>query len=471
MFKVAETINTFHQEFHGERLFTDYKEQLNFTTKIYRPRGLHLDDRHLQTSDGESFSAAIADVTLYVTNNYKQLLAEGSPIVLYLPKIQTAEEAAMWNRMLGTLEEHLNLKRGTIKTYVLVEQVELTFQLMETRAVLAERFVGFNTGRWDYINDMVKKKSWDPNFIHPNIEEVNLLYPYMAEYEDRVRKACNTPDRNGKTAFWQDGMESSVPVGSKEGVKNALERVKAGAQREQKAGASGKWSSHWKMVKVIREIWKNIGKNNQLDKRYDQALTYTQADKEALYSVKNAPRTMKGVRNLISVALQYGNACLQGHQAAALKAADSFGDDSVMYAHLDITDSYTVVDIEAQENYAGGIIGRAVEDAHAPRGNITLKNVYAAGKISTAGHNGGRGIVGNKDQVSPRVKSIGSFFNKNTTKKDYSGDRYTDQDTGAVYESIAVTTFAMTSRQTFIAAGWSTDIWDLDLDGNYPTLK
>lgn len=41
----------------------------------------------------------------------------GASIVLYLPKIQTAEEAALWNDMLSALEEHLNLAVGTIKVY------------------------------------------------------------------------------------------------------------------------------------------------------------------------------------------------------------------------------------------------------------------------------------------------------------------------------------------------------------------
>ena len=87
--------------------------------------------------------------------------------MLYLPKIQTAEEAAFWHDALLTLEEHLGLDPASIKTYVLVEQVEACFQLMEIRAALGRRFVGFNTGRWDYINSVADARSWDADFVNP----------------------------------------------------------------------------------------------------------------------------------------------------------------------------------------------------------------------------------------------------------------------------------------------------------------
>ena len=87
----------------------------------------------------------------------------GASIVLYLPKIQTAEEAALWNDMITALERHLGLPVGTVKVYVLVEQLETVFQLMEIRAALTPHFIGFNTGRWDYINSVADALAWDPS--------------------------------------------------------------------------------------------------------------------------------------------------------------------------------------------------------------------------------------------------------------------------------------------------------------------
>jgi malate synthase len=333
--QVAGEMNEWSSEFFGRKIIEDWEAQLGFTTKIFRARGLHLDDRHIRDGQGGALSASIVDMTLYVVNNYRELGESGSSVVLYLPKIQTAEEAALWDEMISALEGHLGLPIGTIKVYVLVEQLEATYQLMEIRAALGRHFVGFNTGRWDYINSVADAMAWDRSFINPNIEAITMTYGYMRNYEDRVRRAVNTPDMNGNFALWQGGMEPNIPVGSKKGVAASMERAVAGAVRERREGASGKWVAHWKMVHIVRPVWEEAGEDNQLGRRFPP-LTYTQEDADGLTLLESSPRTIRGGRNLISVALQYGNAFGQGYQAAALKPADFFDDDGIMYLMEDM---------------------------------------------------------------------------------------------------------------------------------------
>ncbi len=333
--QVAAEMNRWSEGFLGQEIVKDWKSQLDFTTKIFRCRGLHLDDRHIRDADGVALAASIADLCLYVVNNYRQLRKTGSSIVLYLPKIQTAGEAALWNSMLSALEDHLGLENGTIKVYLLVEQLEATYQLMEIRAVLGKHFVGYNTGRWDYINSVSDAMAWDKSFINPNIESVTMTYGYMRNYEDRVRRTVNTPDINGNCAIWQGGMEPNIPVGSAEGVAASMKKALAGAEREQREGASGKWVAHWKMVNIVRPVWEKIGEANQVGRKFP-ALTYTQQDADGLILLEPAPITIRGARNLLSVAIQYGNAFAQGMQAAALKAADDFGNDDILYLMEDM---------------------------------------------------------------------------------------------------------------------------------------
>jgi malate synthase len=333
--QVAAGMNAWGQNFFGRAIIDDWTAQLGFTTKIFRARGLHLDDRHVREAGGTGFSASIVDAALYVTSNYRRLQEQGSSIVLYLPKIQTAEEAAFWHRLLSALEGHLGLATGTVKTYVLVEQLEASYQLMEIRAALGVRFVGFNTGRWDYINSVADAMAWDGSFTNPNIDAILMTYGYMRNYEDRVRRAVNTADMNGNYALWQGGMEPNIPVGSAAGVEASMNKAVAGGAREQQAGASGKWVAHWKMVHIVRPVWESTGAANQLGREFP-ALTYTAADAAGLTELEEAPRTVRGARDLLSVALQYGNAFGQGMQAAALKPADSFGDDDVLYLMEDM---------------------------------------------------------------------------------------------------------------------------------------
>lgn len=333
--QVAKEMNAWANGFLGRTIITDWRQQLSFTTKIYRARGLHLDDRQVRNADGTGFSASIVDAALYVTNNHRRLIDSGASIVLYLPKIQTAEEAALWNDILTALEQHLRLAAGTIKAYVLVEQVEACFQLMEIRAALGRHFVGFNTGRWDYINSVSDALAWDRSFVNPNIDAITMTYGYMRTYEDRVRRAVNTPDSKGQFALWQGGMEPNIPVGSEAGVAAGMKRATAGAEREQREGASGKWVAHWKMVHIVRPVWERIGDANQLGRSFPP-LTYTDKDAADLSQLEPAPRTIRGARDLMSVAIQYGNAFGQGMQAAALKPADFFGNDDVLYLMEDM---------------------------------------------------------------------------------------------------------------------------------------
>ena len=368
---VATEMNRWAEGFFGHPIIADWRQQLDFTTVLYRCRGLHLDDRHIRIQGG-GFSASIADLVLFAVNNAARLQAAGRSLVLYLPKIQNAEEAAFWNTMILAMEAHLGLPVGTIKAYVLVEQIEQCFQLMEIRAALSPHFVGFNTGRWDYINSVSDAMAWDKAFVNPNIQSITMTYSYMRVYEDRVRRAMNTPDRHGRFALWQGGMEPNIPVGSEEGVAASMKRAVTGAEREQREGASGKWVAHWKMVHIVRPVWEKVGQANQMGRAFP-ALTYGPEDAAGLTQLEPSPRTIAGARDLLSVALQYGNAFLRGFQAAALKPADFFGNDDVLYLMEDMATGEIRMSILWEWIHKGAVlteadaaIGCAAGDAFTP---------------------------------------------------------------------------------------------------------
>jgi malate synthase len=353
--QIAGEMNKWALEFFNRKTVEDWRKQLSFTTRIFRPRGLHLDDRHIRHADGSGFSASIVDTVLYIVNNHERLGADGRSLVLYLPKLQTVHEAAVWHGMLGALERHLGLAADAIKVYVLIEQLEACFQLMEIRAVFGGRFIGFNTGRWDYINSVADAMAWDGHFIDPNIDAITMTYSYMRSYEDRVRRAVNTPDERGGFALWQGGMETNIPVGSKAGVDAAMQRAVAGAAREQREGASGKWVAHWKMVHIVRPVWERVGQANQLGRAFP-ALGYADADAASLLELEPAPRTVRGARDLLSVGLQYGNAFGQGMQAAALKPADFFGNDDVLYLMEDMATGEIRLSILWEWTHKGAVL-------------------------------------------------------------------------------------------------------------------
>ena len=407
--QVATEMNQWADGFFGRKTIADWRTQLGFTTKIFRARGLHLEDRHVRSADGSGFSASIVDTVLYVANNEQRLREKGSSVVLYLPKIQTAEEAALWNDLLTGLETHLALPVGTIKVYVLVEQLEAVFQLMEIRAALAPHFVGFNTGRWDYINSVADALAWDPSFINPNIDAITMTYGYMRNYEDRVRRAVNTPDQKGQFALWQGGMEPNIPVGSETGVTRAMERAVAGADREQKAGASGKWVAHWKMVHIVRPVWERAGEPNQLGREFPR-LTYTAQDADGLTLLEPAPRTIRGARDLISVAMQYGNGFGQGFQAVALKPADFFGNEDVLYLMEDMATGEIRLSILWEWLHKGATLTDGDAETGARAGDVfsrTLLDRLLAEEYAKLRSAGNRDVHDNsKDTTLPIARAI-----------------------------------------------------------------
>src|SRR6478672_7260360 len=88
--QVAGEMNRWAREFLGRETIRDWRTQLDFTTKLFRPRGLHLDDRHIRHAAGSGYSASILDTALYIVNNHRQLAKANASLALYLPKIQTA---------------------------------------------------------------------------------------------------------------------------------------------------------------------------------------------------------------------------------------------------------------------------------------------------------------------------------------------------------------------------------------------
>ena len=332
---VADEMNAWAQKFFGHPIVADWRQQLDFTTKIFRARGLHLDDRHIRRRGGGGFSASIVDMTLYVVNNHRALARSGASIVLYLPKIQTAEEAALWNDMMDALETHVGLARrlhqgvrarradrGVLSADGGSRGARQAFRRLQHRSLGLHQQRRRRHGVGRALRQPEHRRDHDDLRLHAEVRRPRAAGRQHARH-------------NGRFALWQGGMEPNIPVGTTAGVENGMKRAVAGAEREQREGASGKWVAHWKMVHIVRPVWERVGEKNQLGRSFPR-LTYTGADADGLIELETAPRTIRGARDLVSVALQYGNAFGRGLQAAALKPADFFGNDDILYLMEDM---------------------------------------------------------------------------------------------------------------------------------------
>src|ERR1700752_938202 len=130
------------------------------------------------------------------------------------------------------------------------------------------------------------------------------------------------------------------------------------------------------MAHIFRPVWEKAGDDNHLARKF-QPLTYTSADADGLILLESAPRTIRGARDLLSVALQYGNAFLQGLQAAALKPADFFGNDDVLYLMEDMATGEIRLSILWEWLHKGASLTAGDEESGAKAGDIFTREVFA----------------------------------------------------------------------------------------------
>jgi malate synthase len=276
-------------------------------TLLVRPRGWHLDERHVLV-DGQPVSASLFDFGLYFFHNARALLARGTGPYLYLPKMEGHREARLWNDVFGLAQERLGLPRGTIRATVLIENILAAFEMDEILYELREHMAGLNAGRWDYIFSIIRKFRRDPQILLPDRAQVTMTVPFMRAYTELLVQTCH---RRGAHAM--GGMAAFIPSRRDPKVNEvALARVREDKEREASDGFDGTWVAHPDLVPVAREAFdRRLGERPHQKERLRQEVRVTAA--ELLdFRVPGGQITEAGVRNNISVGLQYLEAWLGG---------------------------------------------------------------------------------------------------------------------------------------------------------------
>ncbi|HYC64578.1 MAG TPA: malate synthase A [Reyranellaceae bacterium] len=274
---------------------------------MVRPRGWHLDERHV-TVDGDPVAGAFFDFGLYFWHNAKAAIAAGSGPYFYLPKLESRHEAALWSDVFAFAEDRLGLARGTIKATVLIETIPAAFEMDEILHALRENIVGLNCGRWDYIFSYIKRLGRTPERLTPDRSAMTMDEAFLAAYSVKLIETCH---RRG--AFAMGGMAAQIPVkGDAAANAAAFAKVRADKQREAGNGHDGTWVAHPALVPVALEAF-DFEEPNQLHRRIDSGVA-----REDMLRLHDGPRTEAGVRENIRVGVQYLAAWLGGRGAVPL---------------------------------------------------------------------------------------------------------------------------------------------------------
>jgi malate synthase len=273
-----------------------------------RPRGWHLEERHFEV-DGAPMSGSLFDFGLYFLRNHGR-----NGRYLYLPKLESHHEARLWNDVFLWSERRLGVERGTIKATVLIETILAAFEMDEILHELREHSAGLNAGRWDYIFSVIKKLGHRPEFVLPDRAAVTMAVPFMRAYCELLVKTCHH-----RGAHAMGGMAAFIPSRRDAEVNAlALEKVREDKDREASQGFDGTWVAHPDLVPVAMECFDRVlgERPNQIDRQRDDV----SVSAAQLLDVAATPGevTEEGLRNNVSVGIQYLAAWLQGSGAVAI---------------------------------------------------------------------------------------------------------------------------------------------------------
>jgi malate synthase len=283
-------------------------------TIVMRPRGWHLDEKHVVV-DGTPVAGALVDFGLYFFHNAQELLARGSGPYFYLPKLESHVEARLWNDVFVLAQERLGIPPGTIRATVLIETIPAAFEMEEILFELRDHVSGLNAGRWDYLFSVIKWfRDAGPSYVLPDRSAVGMTSPFMRAYAELLVKTCHK-----RGAFDMGGMSAFIPSRSDLEVnERAFEQVRADKTREAGQGFDGSWVAHPDLVPLCIEVFDAAlgDKPNQLDRQRDD-VHVTAAD---LLDVASSPGqiTMAGLHANVEVAIRYLESWLRGNGAVGI---------------------------------------------------------------------------------------------------------------------------------------------------------
>ncbi len=283
-------------------------------TIVVRPRGWHLPEKHVLI-DGAEVSGSLFDFALYLVNSGQKQIDAGKGPYFYLPKLESYLEARLWNDVFVRAQDAVGIPRGTIRATVLIETFPAAFEIEEILYELREHSAGCNAGRWDYLFSVIKTFGHQgKDFVLPDRNSVTMTAPFMRAYTELLVRTCH---KRGAHAI--GGMAAFIPSRKYKAVNDvAMEKVRADKTREAGDGFDGSWVAHPDMVALCTEVFTDVlgERPHQLDKlREDVRVTSLE-----LLDIKSTPgeATMDGLRNALSVGIQYLSAWLRGQGAVGI---------------------------------------------------------------------------------------------------------------------------------------------------------
>ena len=280
---------------------------------VVRPRGWHQEERHV-TIDGAPVSASLFDFGLYFFHCARGRLKAGSGPYFYLPKLEGAADAALWNDVFDYAEDVLGLDRGIIRSTVLIEDVAAAFETEEILRALGPHAAGLTAGRWDYLFSYVRAFRTRPDRVLPDRQTVTMTAPFLHAYTEVLIDSCH---RRGAHAI--GGVSAVLPDRhDPRTTARAVAAVLSDKRREAAEGFDGAWVVHPDLVEPCRRAFDEVlsGRPHQIG----LLGTRPEPDAQALVRLDGTGgrRTLAGLHSNIAVCVRYLDRWLRGQGTASI---------------------------------------------------------------------------------------------------------------------------------------------------------
>ncbi|MGH8064773.1 MAG: hypothetical protein ACRERE_05930 [Candidatus Entotheonellia bacterium] len=277
---------------------------------MHRERGLHLDEPDV-TVDGVPIPACTLGTALTLFYVGREQAARGQGIYFYLPKLESAEEAALYRDFFDASRSQLDfLRDAVIKAIPLIESLPAAYQMEEMLYALGPYAAGLNAARWDFKASIFEYAMTDPNAVWPDRFGVDIkTTPFLGTIFRRLVAICL---KRGAVPI--GGMATPLPNPDPEVNRMAAEAIRADKVWEAQQGFIRGWVAHIFHMKTAADPFQEITASG-----WQPSPEMANPDNYPIeINVPEGPVTVEGTRRNARMVIEYVEGWLNGRGAKGI---------------------------------------------------------------------------------------------------------------------------------------------------------
>ena len=281
---------------------------------MHRERGIHLDEPEV-TVDGTPIPASTLGTALTLFYAGKAQIQRGQGVYFYLPKLESAEEAALYKDFFDFSREYLAYPdEAVIRAIILMESLPAAYQMEEMLYALGPYAAGLNAARWDFKASIFEFVMADPSSVWPDRFGVDIkTTDFIANIFRRLVAICL---KHGAAPI--GGMATALPSRDSEVNEAAAASIRADKEWEARQGFLRAWVAHIFHMKTAADPFKELRTTG-----WEPTPEMRDPDNYPIViEVPEGPITVEGTRRNARMLIEYVEGWLNGRGAKGIDSLE-----------------------------------------------------------------------------------------------------------------------------------------------------